>query len=688
MNQPLEPNLFINREVSLLAFNERVLAQALDEQTPLLERLKFLCISSTNLDEFFEIRISGLKQKVMAGIGAEGPDNLTPADVLKQVSERAHSLVAQQYNVLNTVVLPKLEQEGIRVIGSTVWSPEQAAWIENYFRTEVLPVLSPLGLDPAHPFPRVINKSLNFIVSLEGRDAFGRNVDIAIVPAPRSLPRLVRLPAHVASVPNEFVSLASVIRANVGVLFSDMQVTGSYQFRVTRNSELFIDEEEIDDLLAALEGELPSRRYGDSVRLEVEDSCPENFVEFLTNHFELTATDVYRVNGPVNLNRLLAIYDMVDRQELKYPAFLPTVPRQLANANDVFEVLRQSDVLLHHPFESFVPILELLRQAALDPHVLVIKQTLYRTGMETVLADYLVQAAQMGKEVTVVIELRARFDEEANISLATKLQEAGVHVVYGVVGYKTHCKMLMVVRREGDYLRRYVHLGTGNYHTKTARLYTDYGFLTSDKKIGEDVHKLFLQLTGLGHATKLNKLLQSPFTLQKALLEKIDREIEAVKAGKPAHVMAKMNALTDPTMIEALYKASLAGVKIDLIVRGTCCLRAGVPGLSENITVRSIVGRFLEHERAYCFYNQGENEVFLSSADWMTRNLSQRVEVAFPIEDPVLKQRVLTEIFDNDLQDTTAWILQPDTTYHRENKEKILHSAQQHLMTALVIKPH
>jgi len=685
MNAYKYPN-YLNREISFLDFNERVLAQAKDSHVPLLERLRFLCISSTNLDEFFEIRVASLKQKAIAPVSLVDPDNLTPQEILKRISTKAHSLVQEQYRLLNEELGIALENEGVHFLRRSHWNDEQAVWVSDYFQNQLLPVLSPIGLDPAHPFPRILNKSLNFFVSLDGKDAFGREVDVAVVPAPRSLPRLIRVPAQYATVPYQFVSLASIIRAHVHQLFPDMEVTGSYQFRVTRNSNLFVDEEEIDDLLISLEGELSSRRYGDAVRLEIENTCPQYLIDFLLDHFNLSTDDLYRVDGPVNLNRLAAMCDLVDRPDLKYPPFTPGVPRKLMSGSDLFEVISKNDVLLHHPFESFAPVVDFLRQASKDPNVLVIKQTLYRTGFDSILADYLVNAAASGKEVTVVIELRARFDEEVNISLATRLQEAGAHVVYGVVGFKTHGKMLLVVRREGNRLRRYVHLGTGNYHARTARLYTDYGLFTSNLQIGEDIHKLFMQLTGLGRVSKLTKCLQSPFTLQQAFVEKISREIENAKAGRKAHIMAKMNALTDPTLINMLCDASTAGVKIDLIVRGICCLRPCVLGLSENITVRSIVGQFLEHTRVYYFYNDGATEVYLASADLMTRNLAQRVEVAFPIEEASLKERVIREAFELYLHDNLqAWQLLENGCYERlkpSSKDEAL-SAQSQLLIEL-----
>ncbi len=519
--EPLkQPELFLNRELSLLEFNRRVLEQSMDPTVPLLERLRFLCISSTNLDEFFEIRVARLQEQVVSGSVQAGPDNLLPQDVLKQISSVAHQQVGEQYRILNETLIPLLEREKIRFVRRTEWNAEQEAWVRHYFEHELLPVLSPLGLDPSHPFPRILNKSLNFIVALKGVDAFGRRGGVAVVQAPRALPRLIQMPKECATGPHDFVFLSSIIHTHVNDLFPGMEVSGCYQFRVTRNSELFVDEEEIDDLLLAVEGELHSRRYGDTVRLEVADNCPEDMAGYLINKFDLTPDFLFQVNGPVNLNRLLEIYDRIDRPDLKFPAFTPSLPRRLTRNKNLFEVIRQGDILLHHPFESFAPVVDFVRQAAADPQVLAIKQTLYRTGTNSALVAALVDAARAGKEVTVVIELRARFDEEANINLATVLQEAGAHVVYGVVGYKTHAKMILVVRRERTRLRHYVHLGTGNYHDRTARLYTDFGLLTCDDAIGDDVHKLFLQLTSIGRSGRFQKLLQSPLTLHKGLLER------------------------------------------------------------------------------------------------------------------------------------------------------------------------
>ena len=660
------PEFYINRELSLLEFNRRVIAQAEDESMPLLERLKFLCIASTNLDEFFEIRVAGVKQQVKYGSVQTGPDNLSPVETLKQIGALAHELVDTQYSVLNDSITPKLESAKIQVLRRSEWKPAVSRWVKRYFNTNVLPVLSPIGLDPAHPFPRVLNKNLYFIVTLDGKDAFGRETRLSIVQAPRSLPRVVHLPEEISNGKWNFVLLSSIIHVHVDDLFPGMTATGCYQFKVTRNSELFVDDEEVDDLLIALEGELPSRRFNDAVRLEVADNCPADLSAFLLQQFELDEDDLYKVNGPVNLNRLMAIYDLVDKPELTFAGFTPDLPRRLQKNGNIFDALKHGDILLHHPFQSFAPVIDFVRQAANDPNVLSIKQTLYRTGDDSALVDALKDAARSGKEVTVVIELRARFDEEANIELANELQEAGAHVVYGVVGYKTHSKMVMVVRREGRSLRRYVHLGTGNYHARTARLYTDYGLLTCDKAVAEDVNKLFLQLTGLGRASKLKKLLQSPFTLYKSLLAYIEREADNARAGKKAHIIAKMNALVDPEIIRALYNASMAGVRIDLIIRGICCLRPEINGLSENIHVRSIVGRFLEHTRVFYFLNGGQELVLCSSADWMPRNLHHRVEACFPIEEKRPKDQVIKYGLLNYLNDNTqAWILQSDGTYRK-----------------------
>ena len=674
---------FINRELSLLEFNRRVLAQAEDTRVPLLERLKFLCISCSNLDEFFEIRVAGLKQMVKVGAGNVGPDGNSPAELLTAIAASAHELVDDQYRVLNEVMIPALKAEGIRFVRRTHWTAEQGEWLREYFENEVMPVLSPIGLDPAHPFPRIMNKSLNFIVGLDGRDAFGRNIGYAVVQAPRSLPRLIQLPQSVPGTgPYDFVFLSSVIHAQVGQLFPGMDPSGCYQFRVTRNSDLLVDEAEASDLLEALEDELEQRQWGDTVRLEVAHNCPDELIAFLAEELNLSTGDIYPCNGPVNLMRLLAVPDLIDRADLKDPPFTPRVPKPLAG--DLFAAMREKDRLLQHPYDSFAPVLELLRQAAKDPNVLAIKQTLYRTGAKSAVAEALIQAARAGKEVTVVVELRARFDEADNISLAEALQDVGAHVVYGVVGYKTHAKMMLIVRRETDAatpgaaptLRHYAHLGTGNYHPRTARAYTDYGLLTADAEICKDVHNVFLQLTSLGKVPGLKRLLQAPFTLATGIRERIEQERQQALKGKPARIVAKMNGLVEPETIKALYEASQAGVQIDLIVRGMCSLRPGVPGLSDNIRVRSVVGRFLEHQRAFWFHNGGHDQVWLSSADWMERNLLRRVEIAFPLRDPEISARVRDHL-ETYLADTAqSWLLQADGRYVRADGPSDAISAQ------------
>jgi polyphosphate kinase len=657
------PQNFINRELSSLEFNQRVLAQSLDARIPLLERLRFLCISSSNLDEFFEIRVAGLKQLLELGSAQIGPDGLAIAEQLASIHVRATRLVHDQYACLNGVLLPALANAGIELLSQDEWDAPARAWIEHHFAVEVEPVLSPLGLDPARPFPRIQNKSLNFIVHLSGKDAYGRDSEFAILQAPRSLPRIVPLPDGDGQ--RRFVALSTIVEAFVARLFEGMEVLGCYQFRLTRNSDLFVDDEEVDDLRRALEGELAQRRYGAAVRLETAIDCPADMVAFLLKHFALSQLDCYRVPGPVNLNRFSAIYDLVQRADLKYPQFTPGLPARLVGATDLFAAIRQRDVLLHHPYRSFGPVMDLLRQAAVDPGVLAIKQTLYRTGDNSPIVDALVAAAMAGKDVTVIIELRARFDEEANIELSTRLQEAGAHVMYGVVGYKTHAKMILIVRREAEGIRRYCHLGTGNYHPRTARTYTDYGLFTCDENIGADVHEIFLQLTSLTRTPRLRRLLQSPFHLHEAVLAMIEREGAHAMAGRPARIIAKLNALVDPQTIETLYRASRTGVKIDLIVRGVCALRPGVPGVSDNISVRSIIGRFLEHSRCYWFENGGDSELYLSSADWMERNFFRRVEIAFPILQPKLRERIRADL-DVYLQDNMdAWLLQSDGTYTR-----------------------
>ena len=650
----------------------------------MLERLRYLCITSSILDEFFEIRVAGLKQQAAYGSVQRDADNLSADEQLIKIAESAKRLVADLYGVLNDELAPEMSAAGIRLLRPQEWTEAQVAWLKRFFSREVAPIISPMGLDPAHPFPEPVNKSLAFIVTLEGRDAFGRNSGRAIVQAPRSLPRVIRLPDDVSEGRCDMVLLATIVRYFVSDLFLGMKATGCHQFRVTRNSDLFVDEEAVDDLLIALEGELSSRRFGDAVRLEVSLDCPEELSRFLIGQFGLTDNDLYVCQGPVNLGRLDAIPDLVEAPELKYPSFRPRIPELLRRSETIFEAIADNEVLLHHPYESFAPFVEMLRQAARDPLVVSIRQTLYRTGTGSAVVEALLEAATAGKDVMVVIELRARFDEAANIELATALQAAGAQVVYGVVGHKTHAKMCMIIRREGRRLKRYVHLGTGNYHERTSRSYTDFGLFSSDQELGQDVQKIFQQIAALGKAGKLKALLQSPFTLHSGMLEQIEAERQKALQGQPGLIQAKMNALTEPKIIHALYEASQAGVRVDLIVRGVCCLLPGVSGVSDNIRVRSVVGRFLEHMRVYCFGVDEDRKVFLSSADWMDRNFFRRVEACFPIRDPALAERVYREGLANYLDDNTqAWELLNDGTYRKFKNRGKSYGAQTALLESL-----
>ncbi|MES5594859.1 polyphosphate kinase 1 [Acinetobacter baumannii] len=670
---------YINRELSLLEFHKRVLAQAKDIEHPLLERLNFLIIFSRNLDEFFEIRVASLIQKISLMSQATGPEGLPLVEVLKQISKNAHEAVEEQYKILNYTLLPQLQGYGVHFIQHGDILEKHKEWIKEYFFKEVQPVVTPISLDPAHPFPRLVNKSLNFIVTLEGKDAFGRQIDLAIVPAPRSLPRLVKIPEHISGGTEHYILLSAIIHQHISDLFPGMKATGCHQFRVTRNADLTVSED-VEDLAAALKGELSSRRFGQAVRLEVAKKCPEEIANYLLEQFDLDAEHLYYVDGPVNLARFISNFDL---PELRYKPYQQVLPQLLYTKKPIFDVLKAGDALLHHPFDSFAPVIKFLREAAQDPNVLAIKQTLYRSGANSEIVQLLAEAARNGKEVTAVIELRARFDEESNIEVANVLQEAGAVVVYGIVGYKTHAKMILVVRREQDKIKRYVHLGTGNYHAVNAKIYTDFGLLTNDAEICEDVHKIFQELTGMGKMAKLKKLFHAPFTLHSQLLELIEQEVKNSLAGKKAHIIIKVNALTEPQLISALYKASQAGVKIDLIIRSICCLRPQVAGLSENIRVRSIVGRYLEHTRVYYFYNDGDTKVYCASADWMERNLFSRIETCFPIENKKLKKQVIEDGLNNYLKDNRqAWELQADGTWvqcHPKPEEE-LYIAQQHLM--------
>ena len=667
MDAPVTPTeLYTNRELSLLEFNRRVLDQAADDSVPLLERLRFLCISSTNLDEFFEVRVASYKQLAELGAAAPGSDKRTPLQILAEIRERVRLLVQQQYEMLNSVVFPEFAKEHVFFPQSSDWSDEQRAWLSDHFRNDIEPVLTPLTLDPSRPFPRLLNKSLNFVIRLQGKDAFGRRRYRAVVQAPRSLPRVIKLPDELSQ-PGciNFVFLSSIIHQHVDELFPGLKVGGCYQFRVTRNSNLYVDEEEVEDLVRSLEGQLAASRYGAAVRLEISDECPEDLSNFLLDHFSLDKDDMFAVNGPVNLNRLAAVCEMAERPDLLYPPFTPGLPPPLLTDESIFDILKKQPILLHHPYESFSPVIDFIASAAEDPDVLAIKQTLYRSGTDSAVVDQLVKAANAGKEVTAIIELMARFDEAANISLANKLQEAGAHVVFGLVGYKTHAKMSLVVRREQGKIKRYVHLGTGNYHPGTARLYTDYGYLSADKRLGEDVHGVFMQLTSLTLADDLKQIITSPFHLFDAMIERIERTIRAANAGNKARIVVKINSLVEQQIIDALYRASEAGVQIDLIVRGICCLRPGIPGVSENIRVRSIVGRFLEHSRVYYFVDDDHDELFCSSADWMDRNFFRRTEVCFPITKKSIKKRIVQDLELLLADNVQAWELEANGRYRR-----------------------
>ncbi len=666
----------------MLAFNRRVLAQAQDADIPLLERLKFLCIVSSNLDEFFEVRVASLlardREEGAAGKGMwmRGFD---------QVSVAAHALVEEQYQALNDHILPALADHGIHLLRHLDRNDAQRLWVKDYFEREVRPLLTPIVHDPAHPFPQVVNKSLNFIVELAGKDAFGKGTTIAVMKAPRVLPRIIRLPDGLNGNGVAYCLLSSVIHAHIADLFPGRQVLGYSQFRVTRDSDLWVDEVEVKNLRQALKGELQTRQFGFAVRLEVAQNCPENLSNFLLEQFDISPEFLYPVDGPVNMVRLNELIDYASEPAFRFQPFAADLSMPLAH-EDIFSLISQRDWLLHHPYQSFEPVIEFLRSAAVDPSVVAIKQTIYRTGMNSELMESLIAAAQNGKEVTVVVELMARFDEEANINWADKLERVGAQVVYGVVGMKTHAKMALVIRRESGKLKMYAHLGTGNYHPTTTKFYTDFGLLTANPALAKDVNEVFISLTSLAKPRKLHHLWIAPFELQRELVKAIRNETRIAKEGGSGQITAKMNSLVDESIIEALYEASQAGVKIELIVRGACSLRPGVPGLSENIRVRSIVGRFLEHSRIFNFHNEGANDVYLSSADWMNRNLFRRIEIAFPVLDPQLKKRVLQEGLLPYLKDNkNSWELDSDGVYHRRKSRTIQaeFSVQQHLMNTL-----
>ncbi len=665
----LAPDLYINREISWLEFNSRVLDEAENGDRRLLERVRFLSIVASNLDEFFEIRVAGLKQQREAAGDFRNPDGLTPHQQLSQISARAHQQVERQYRVWRESVLPGLKESGINFVRSEELTPKERKWTARYFEEQVAPVLTPLAVDPAHPFPMLLNKSLNLALALLDRrpSAQGERAErLALVQVPRTLPRQVALPREGGG-EARLLFLVDLMRMHVGGLFPSQKCLGIWSFRVTRNSNLYVEEDEAENLLEAIESELRKRNKGQAVRLEVEKGVRESVLSNLVENLGLSGDDVYEVEGPVNMQRLMALYDETDRPDLKDAPWVASSFQE--DEEGLFASVRKGDILLHHPYESFSTVMDFIAEAAQDPAVLAIKMTLYRTSSDSPIVRSLIKAAGNGKQVAVLMELKARFDEEANIHWARAMEEAGIHVVYGMVGLKTHCKTLLVIRKEGEELKRYVHLGTGNYHPRTARLYTDVGLLSCRGELGRDVAALFNMLTGFsgaGDPPPMEKLLLAPHALKDAILEKIGRETEAARRGLPARILAKMNALVDASVIAALYEASQAGVRVDLLVRGICCLRPGLPGVSENIRVRSIVDRFLEHSRVFYFENGGQSEVWLGSADWMPRNFMGRVEVLFPLEEEALKRRVVDEILAVCLADNTqAREMNPDGSYRR-----------------------
>jgi polyphosphate kinase len=684
-------SVWLDRDLSLLAFNERVLDWAKRAEVPLLERLRYLCIVSSNLDEFFEVR-AALHHSTANPIVA--PD-AAGAQAQQSLSKLAHELVDEQYALYNDVLMPAFAKEGIRILSFGERNLAQHRWVKTFFEREVRPLLLPVGLDPAHPFPQVANKSLNFIVHLSGSDAFGRDNEIAIVKVPRSLPRLIRLPDKLSGKRLLFVSISSVIRAHLADLFPGRVVGQFSQFRVTRHSDLAVDEEDVKNLRTALRQGLVHRNYGQAVRLEVSSGCSEHLSDFLLHQFELPVSALYRVHGPVNLVRLNQLIDLVDSPTLLFPRYFASYPHQLSTASSIFDQLQSGDVMIHQPYESFDGVLAFLREAVRDPEVLAIKQTIYRTGADSSLMELLREAVQRGKEVTVVVELKARFDEEANINWAEKLEYIGAQVVYGVVGLKTHAKMLLVSRREGRSIRRYAHLSTGNYNPRTAKLYTDVSHLTTDPKLTQDIENVFSLLANQSKIPRLNKLWLAPFNLQRNLIDLVDKTAQAAAGGMTCRIVLKMNTLTDEKLMEALLRAGQAGVSIDLIVRGACMLPAQCPGLSENIRVRSIIGRFLEHSRVFYFLIGQSESLYLSSADWMNRNMLRRVELAWPVEDPALRQRIVDECLMSALKDNVdAWVLNSDGHYiravparSRALKPKPLIGAQSTLMARYNTKP-
>ena len=655
-------DLFLNRELSWLEFNQRVLAEAANPANPLLERVKFFCIVSSNLDEFFEVRVAGLKQQTESDVAQPSMDGRTAPEILRAVTKRVRRMVEDQYRLWRGELRPNLAQAGFRFLEFTELRDKDRAWLDEYYRTQIRPVLTPLAIDPAHPFPHILNKSLNIGVSLDIEQDGETISRLAVVQVPRVLPRLVRLPRD--SDVAEYVFLATLIGHYLDDLFPGTKIRGQWRFRVTRNSELYVDEIDAGNLLKAVEEELRNRRRGEAVRLEVDEDCPQPIWQRLLDTLGLTEDDLYIIDGPVNPTRLMAIYEGTHSPHLRDAPYIAPATAGIRDRAAIFSTIRRRDVLLHSPYESFTTVVDFLELAARDPNVLAIKQTLYRTGGDARIVGALMQAAENGKQVTAVTELKARFDEANNIEWAKRLEAAGVHVVYGLVGHKVHGKITLVVRKDDDRLRRYVHVATGNYNPTTARLYTDLSLFTASPDIGEDATNLFNLLTGFGRFQPMKKLIIAPFELHPRIIELIGREVENAMRKKPARIIAKMNSLSDAQTIQALYRASQAGVKVDLIVRGICCLRPGIPGLSDNITVRSIVGRYLEHSRIFCFENAGHPEVYIGSGDWMSRNFFNRVEIVIPVEDESIRTRILDQIVATQLADNTrAWLLDPEGSY-------------------------
>jgi polyphosphate kinase len=660
-----DASFFLSRELSWLEFNQRVLTEALDPRNPIFERVKFFAITSSNLDEFFEVRVAGVKQAIQSGVTERSVDGRTPLETFRAISKRAHRMVDDAYACWRNELRPALEQHGVRFLNPKELGANEVAWLEEYYRTNVRPVLTPFGIDPAHSFPQLLNKSLNLLVLLDPDDEGPSGERMAVVQVPRNLPRIVRVPGTEGS--HDFVLLGMIIGQFLEDLFPGARITGYWHLRVTRNSELYIEEEESVNLLKAVEQELHKRQRGAAVRLEVDKSCPRRVYEQLLEELRLSTEDLYLIDGPFLPGRLLAIGDAGLPPEMRDKPFVAPRGPAFADERDLFRVIRQRDVMLHHPYECFSSVVEFLESAASDPEVLAIKQTLYRTGGDVRIVGALMKAAQAGKQVTAVTELKARFDEKNNIIWARRLEEAGVHVVYGIVNHKVHAKLSLVVRREDEgVLRRYLHVGTGNYNPTTAKIYTDVSLFTSDADLCEDAANLFNLLTGFCQYYPMRKLLVAPFTLHDKVLDFIALETEHARAGRPARIIAKMNSLVDREVIEALYRASSTGVRVDLIVRGICCLRAGVPGVSENIRVRSIIGRYLEHSRLFYFENGGASDLWLASCDWMPRNFFNRVEVAVPVTDEAIKKRILNELLATQLADTAkAWELGSDGQYRQ-----------------------